>query len=95
VLEARVYHNYKSTSLDELKEKNQMEIKRITKQKSVNAISHLTYRPELVIEQPGGLIQPFLLSIFKFPWLLFPLIVTAEWGDDNLMGITLFKNLRC
>jgi hypothetical protein len=60
VLKARVYHNYKPTSLDELKEKIQMEIKRITKQELANAISHLTYRLELVIEQQGGLIEPFL-----------------------------------
>lgn len=59
-LKARVYHNWKPTSLEELQAKIEHEIEHVTKQELENAISHLTFRLELIIENNGELIEPLV-----------------------------------
>jgi hypothetical protein len=53
----RTYHNNSPESLEVLKQRIVEEIEKITIDELWNAVSHLLYRVELVIEENGGLIE--------------------------------------
>lgn len=60
MLKARIYHSYKPTTIDALKQRIEFEISRITVAEVSNAVNNLYRRIDLVREQNGGTFENLL-----------------------------------
>jgi NAD dependent epimerase/dehydratase family enzyme len=59
-LKARVYHNNKPATLEELQEKICEEMDKLTQAEIEKAIAHLIFRLELVVDEKGGVLEQLL-----------------------------------
>lgn len=60
MLKARVYHQFRPSSLQELQQRISTEIQNVTINELERAVSHLTKRAELVIQEGGNIIEHLL-----------------------------------